>query len=436
MRRGFLGMWMALVLPTLLSAQGAQNSEQGEEAQSLTLRQAVEYALEHSKQLQSSRKNIDLYQKKVTEAISAGLPQIKGTVNYNTNFNYSLNLGGMDVKMEDQMAGNLSLSQLIFSGQWITGIQTAKIAAKMSELNVASSELDTKENVLSTYYVILVYERIREILKGNVANMESLKKHTENLFAAGVVEETDIDQIRINLAKLKNSLASVDRNVEVSYNLLRLQLGLETGTPITLTEKLDDFLHEDDYVALSMKQFEIEENVEYKLMNSQEELNKKMVNMQKWAYAPTIAGTYSYTYKIIKPAFDMSPANTAGIAVQIPIFSGLERASKVSQAKIELEQTLLNKSLVEDKLYMNEAQYKFELKNATENYLLQNANVAVARKVLQNTQYKYQEGAVSSFDLTQANTNYLQAESDYTESCLSLLQAKTKIERLYNILPY
>ena len=171
-------------------------------------------------------------------------------------------------------------------------------------------------------------------------------------------------------------------------------------------------------------------------MQTQEELSKKMVGLQRWSYAPTITGNYGYNYKILKPSFDMSPKHSASLTMNIPIFSGLQRKSQLEQAKIELEQTSLNKSLLEDQLNVNERQYKYELKNATENYLLQKENIGVAKRVLENAQRKYEFGAMSSLDLTQANNNYLEAENNYTNACLTLLQAEIQLERLYNELSY
>ncbi len=203
-----------------------------------------------------------------------------------------------------------------------------------------------------------------------------------------------------------------------------------------LTETLDHFLGQEDYVKLSVKQFEINNNAEFQLMQTQEELGKKMVGLQRWTYAPTITGTYGYNYKILKPSFDMSPKHSASLTMNIPIFSGLQRKSLLEQAKIELEQTSLNKSLLEDQLNVNERQYKYELRNATENYLLQKENIEVAKRVLANAQRKYEYGAMSSLDLTQANNNYLEAENNYTNACLTLLQAEIQLERLYNEISY
>ena len=98
--------------------------------------------------------------------------------------------------------------------------------------------------------------------------------------------------------------------------------------------------------------------------------------------------------------------------MNIPIFSGLQRDSKVKQAKITLEQSYMQKSLLQDQLNVQDEQLKFNLKNAMENYNLQKENIDVATRVLKNYQRKYELGAVSSLDLTQANNNYLQAETN------------------------
>lgn len=417
-----------LPLPFLAAAQ---------EVQELSLKKAVEYGVEHNKQLQVSRKDIDLYRQKVRESVSQGLPQINGSLDYSTNFGYSMSFGNQGkIKMKDQSNVGVKASQLIFSGQWILGIQTSKIAEKIAGQQVGITELDITENIYNTYYTILVSERLRDIVAKNLENMDTVYRHTQNMYNAGTVEITDVDQIRITVGQLKNSLSSLERNVEVSYNLLRLQLGLQADTPVRLTDRLDDFLNQNDFVKLAVKEFEIVNNPEYQLSETQEQLSKKMVGLQRWTYAPTISGTYSYNYKLLKPDFDMSPKHSAMLTMDIPLFSGFQRKAQLEQAKIELEQTSLNKSLLEDQLYVNEKQYKYELKNATDNYYLQKENIEVARRVLENMQNKYRYGAISSLDLTQANNNYLEAENNYTNACLTLLQAEIQLQRLYNELSY
>lgn len=424
MKRGVLVTFIAILIPWILQAQETTNSPQN-----LTLEQAVNFATEHNKELQTSQMNVALKNTMIQEALSEGLPQINGSLNYTTNFNFEVE--SFKAKIPDQSTLGVSISQLLFNGQWILGIQTSKIVKTIAEQEVVLTELDIKENVYNSYYTILISQRLMEIVKQNLENMDQILVHTDNMYKVGTAEITDVDQIRITVGLLKNSLLAMQRTVDVNYNLLRLQLGLQAGTQITLTDPLEKFLEEEEgFQKIAAQPFDINNNSQYQLMQTQEELQKKMVGLRKWAYAPSISASYSYNYQIKAGLF--SAPHTAGVTMSIPLFSGLQRKAQLDQEKITLEQTSLNKSFVEDQLYLQEEQYKFTLKNALEDYTLQKENIRVARKVLENYQNKYNAGAVSSLDLTQANNNYLQAENNYTSACLTLLQAQTQLEKLHN----
>ena len=402
------------------------------ETAALSLEEAVQFAMKHNKELQASELDIELRKKMITESISQGLPQVNASLDYSTNFGREMDFGGnASIKMEDRSSLGVSVSQLLFNGQWIVGLKTSKIAKAVSEQQVDINAQTIKENVYNTYYTILVTQRLVEILENNLANMSQIMEHTLNMYKAGTVEETDADQIRITVGQLKNNLLSMERTLDVNYNLMRIQLGLQAGTPLELTDSLDTFLGTDGLLALASKDFDINSNLDYQLTLTQEKLQEKMVALQKWAFAPSINASYSYQYLIKKGGFGSIP-HTASVTMSIPVFSGLQRKALLDQEKITLEQTLINKSLLEDNLKLQEEQYKFDLKNALENYNLQKDNVAVAQKVLESYRNKYKVGTISSLDLTQANNNYLEAENNYTSACLTLLEAQTQLLKLFN----
>lgn len=413
--------------------QEAAAEEATSQPQTLSLQDAVGFAVEHNKSLKASRLNIELQQKMITEAISAGIPQINANLNYQTNFGQSVSMGetGLSIKMEDNFTLGASASWTVLNGEWIVGIQTAKIAKTLASQQVDADALDIKSTIYNSYYTILVCERLVQILQENLDNMSQILEHTQNMYNAGSVEISDVDQIRITVGQLNNSLLSMERTLDVNYNLLRIQLGLKAGTPITLTDRLDDFLGEEGFTNLAIKDFDINNNLQYQLTLTQEELQKKAVSAKKWAYAPTLSAGYNYQYQIVSGGF-MTIPHTATVTLSVPIFSGLQRKSQLDQEKITLQQTQLNKSLLEDQLRLNEAQYKYDLQNATENFNLQKENVEVAKSVLGHYQAKFNVGNISSLDLTQANNNYLEAENNYTSACLDLLEAQTNLLKLYN----
>lgn len=401
-----------------------------------SLQQAVDYALSHNKTLLNAQSDILVADEKFKESRGSGLPQVNATLDYMTNFNYEMVFSVMGasstILMEDQSSLNVQVTQLIFSGQYWVGLQMSKIAKNIAEKNQNLTTLDVKESVINSYYLILVSEELMHIITENQANLNSVLKHTQDMYKAGVAEETDVDQLRINLSQLENSKKSMERNLQLNYNMLRFVLGIENDAQITLTDKLDDLLNQVDSESLLSNTFDMTNNPTYQIMESQEVLGKKTVDLKRWSYAPTLSGYYSYKEKLKTTSFDLSPKNAAGFTMSIPIFSGLTKNAQVSQAKIELDKIQRNKSMLEEQLAIQNNQLTFDLNNAYENYQTQKENVEVAKRVYDNINNKFQQGMVSSLDLTQANSNFLQAENNYVSAIMQLLQSKLKLDKLYN----
>ena len=178
--------------------------------------------------------------------------------------------------------------------------------------------------------------------------------------------------------------------------------------------------------------FRLEENVDYKTMELSRQVGEKTLSMRKWAYAPTLTAAYQYTHNFTGGFMSFDHVGT--LTLNIPIFQGFKRDSQIKQAKLDLAKTETNMSLLQDQLLQQDMQYRFELNSAYETYLLQKENVEVAKRVFDNYKHKYDQGAVSSMDLTQANTNYLTAESNLASASLQVLMAKTTLDKLYNAL--
>ncbi len=435
-------------------------------AQQFTIKEAQDYALKNNKTFQNAAADVELAEAQLREAKASGLPKIDGSVDYMTNFGYEFvfNLGGGNseppqidfskldagdyevlkilegmtsgsastIKMTDQASANVQVSQLIFSGQYWVGIEMAKLGKLIREKGLSLTALEIKEQVVNSYQLILVTRNLLNVIEKNENNLKEMYTHTNNLYEAGMVEKTDVDQIRISISQLENSRRAMSRNLELNFNMFRMLLGLEAGTEIQLSEDLNALIENLEGQLIPTEAFDLSENLNYQMLAVQERIGMKQIDMQKWAYAPTLVGFYSYKEKIMASAFDLSPNHAAGFTMSIPIFSGGSKNAKLTQARIELEKTARNISLLEDQLALQKNQLSFDLTNAYENYLTQKKNVEVAKEVYNSMLNKYQQGVISTLELTQANGNYLQAESNYVSSMMDLLKSKLALDKLYN----
>ena len=416
--------------PKEAPAAGQTEKTSGAEEMVVDLQTAISEALQYNKQLQNSVLDRETYYQKVREARSQGLPQVNASLTGTTYFGKEMDFGDMPIKMENSLTLAATASWT-FSMQQIASVKVAKIAQRLTERTVRATEQDVKANVADTYYAVLVYDRNMEIVKANLADMEDIANHTEKCYEAGTVEKTDVDQINVNLATLKNALLSLQRSLESTKRLLVLQMGVDIKTNIKAAQTLDQFLATTSE-QLDTANMDISQNVNYQQLLLNREITEQTVKMRKFAYIPTLTASYQYS-NAIKGGF-MNFDHIGNLTLTVPIFSGFARHSQVKQAQIEARKNETNIALMEDNLAQNAEQYAFDLQTAQDAYDLQKENLEVARRVLDNYKNKYNQGALSSLGLTQANQNYLQAESAYASAALDLLMAQTKLLKLYNLL--
>ena len=100
------------------------------------------------------------------------------------------------------------------------------------------AELDTRESVIMSYYLILLSVESMKILDGNIAALNETLRSTRSMLAAGMAESTDVDQMVSNVSMSENTKSSMQRTLELNYNMLRFQLGVSPETRIMLTDSL------------------------------------------------------------------------------------------------------------------------------------------------------------------------------------------------------
>jgi outer membrane protein TolC len=439
-----VGMMTVGVLSNLTHAQSA-------DVQGFSLRSAQEFAVEHSYDIVRSQMDILAAKKKVRETVSSGFPQINSTIDYMNNLKLATILipdifgGDPDEKIPVQFgtkhnaSASFTLSQLVFSGSYFVGLKTTKIFRQLADQNHTRTQLEILETVTDTYYLILVSEESERILSSNLANLEKTHYEIRERYKEGFVAETDADLVQISVTRLKNSLQAVARQKEVAYKLLKFQMGLDLSAQISLTDKLEEVLQQIDISKTANAEFDLEQNIDYKLLETQEKFSEMAWKNEKAKYFPTVSAFYSLQWNAFRDEFNFLSSKerwfetqVLGVSINIPLFtSGVQRA-KVAQASIALKQARTARIQASQGLTVEAASVKSALDSAYENYMNTKENMGLAQRVYDVTLIKYNEGVASSMDLTQAHDKYLMAQSEFIQGMSGLLAAKNKMDRLNN----
>jgi len=421
--------------------------------QTYSLAEAIEFAAKNNASVKNAILGIESSNQKVKETRAIGLPQISASGEFQNFLDIpvsvlpgnALNPAGdpneliaLQFGTEYNAKGSLNANQLIFNGSYIVGLQTSKKFKKVSEFQKTKTIQDVKENVIKAYYGALVAEKTVVTLTEISETSKSIYNQTKGLFEEGLIEEDNVTQLSLNVLTSQNSLNSAKRQLEDAKNLLKFQMGMEVNETISLSSDFDAVISSLD-AAQSEVTSDISQNIDFLLLNQQRELNVLNVKYEQSQYLPSLTAFFTHQQNALRNDFDLLqsgnpwfPTTIWGLNLSVPIFSSGSRMALVSQAKIELKQTENNLAQLEKGLSIQTQAAKTKYSNAFETYNTSKEAVAISKKIYDNYQIKFKEGLISSLDLSQIQTQYLSAQTQYIQSMYNLVTAKIELDKITN----
>ena len=401
----------------------------------LTLDEAQKVAKEHNRTLKNASLDVQKAEATRWQTIASMLPQVNGSLDYQNMCGYKMSLGGMDIAMPP--SGTLGITAALqFSGTQVVGAYLGTIAMKMADISLKQTEQQIGNQVKSIYYSILAMERTVNLLEQNLENLRTLHRTTQNSVDVGVAEQTDADQLSVQVATMGTTISSTKRSLEMLYNSMRLQLGVAPEQRISLSQSIEELINFENALSLLSEEFVIDNNYNYQLLKENTRLAKQQVHMKEWAYGPTITAAYQYSAKKYfsdERTMNMTPPNAISISLSVPIFSSGRNFTGVKEAKLAYKKQLNTLADTEDGLNIQHSQLKYNLSSAYESFDTQKKNVEVSQRVFTNISNKYEHGLASSLDVTNSGSNLISAQSSYVQALLELVNAQIELEELLNL---
>ncbi|OFX18955.1 MAG: hypothetical protein A2033_01360 [Bacteroidetes bacterium GWA2_31_9] len=419
----------------------------------LSLQDALKLTEENNQSIKNAKLDVIIAKKKIWETTSIGLPQVSGKIAYQNIFDppvmtmystppvftnpndplahyHKLDSAELTLGVKQNITFDLTVSQLIFSGEYIVGLQATKAFKQLMELSESKSINDAQESVKQAYYLVLVAEENFKILKSGLELIDKTYNELVQINKAGYIEETDVDQLKINKTNLENMIASVERQVNLAYDLLKFQIGLENSAELKLTDNLESIISQEDANQYINSEFKTENNTDYQLMMNQVTLSKLSLKREKSKFLPSIAAFYRYERLQHEAQFNFNMPHILGVSMEIPIFGSGMKLSKVGQAKLELEKSNNNLEKVEQGLTLQYLKTKNEYITSYNQYLAIKENVTLTQKIYERTLVKYKEGLSSSQELTLVQNQHLTMQTTYFNTILDVLNKKATLEKL------
>lgn len=451
-------VFLAMLALTSLSAQ---------EAQIFSIEDAIKYAQENSISVKQSKLDFDRSKQQVREYTSIGLPQASINAEYNYNINLPTQLlpdfltpavvgtleafqlvpAGTGANLpegqpqpvqfgtKNSLRAGFNVNQLIFDGSYFVGLKAAKGLVQMTSKQTDLSVQQVKNNVKKSYLTVLIAEENRKILLKNIENLEKLLKESKAFKESGLIEQLDVDRLDLSLSNLKSEYEMVGRQVELAYNVLKFQMNYPLYEAIGLSDSLNSMMEEPSEADLNAKP-NFDNRFEAQILKQSEYLNELNVKRYKMGYAPSVSAFFTNQYQIQRNnLFDKDeagffPITIVGASVNVPIFDGFNKDSKIKMAEIDRKKINLQLKQFELASTLELENARVAYKNAKERLTNQQKNLGLAERILNTTKIKYKEGIGSSMEITTAEQELYRTQANYMNAVYDVAVAIADLERI------
>ncbi len=422
----------------------------------LSLTDAVQYAWKNSQKAKTSQIDIEQAQKDVWIQVARGLPQVNGSFGFNNFLDIptsvvdgnAFNPPGipdnpnaepipMQFGQPYTMEAGINVGMQLFDGSYIIGVKGAKGFQKMSHDLGKMTQNEIETIIAEAYYTSQIAGENAGLLEQSISNMEKTLGETSALYKEGFAEEMDVEQLDLLINGLKNKLQMAKRQHEATLYLLKYQMGLPIDTKIVLTDNLETLWGLQSNDELLTMDLSMDDNLAFDLVKQDVVLHGYLVQLEKAKYFPRLNAFFDYKHQAFRDKFDFFdgdkswyPQTLWGIQLSVPIWDNLGGVASIKKAKLEQQKVKNKLADLEQALIMQAKIAKDDFTSALEGLENSKQNIDLASRIKEKMLIKYNEGLATSMELTTAENQLIQAQSDYIMALFNAMDAKMEMKKV------
>jgi outer membrane protein TolC len=426
-----------ILLPGSLYAQSVVRSQQT--LSNASLQECIDYALSNRPDVQQSQLDEEIAERDIKSALSGWLPQINGTGSFNHNLKQQsqiLTTNGVSSLLTFGAKNTSSLvlqaDQQFLNAGLIQASKSAKFFRQQYKQNTENTKINTIVDVSKAYYDILSSKEQLNIINENIARLEKQLKDARAQYEAGLVDKTDFQRAQISISNSRADRKRTEELLKYKFAYLRELIGYSGDKPFGLSFEAASL--ENDVPIDTNQALDYQNRVEFRLLETQRQLQAINTSYNKWSYLPTLSGFYNYGFNYqnqeISNLYDTNyPSSIIGLRMTIPIFLGGKRTQEIKKAQLQERRVDLDLVNVRNQIGTQYeaamATYKANLNDLRTN----KENVEISRSVYNTIKLQYDEGIKTYLDLMTSETDLRTAQINYLNSLYNLLSSKLDVKQ-------
>jgi len=432
-KKNHKGLSALSLICSFLFSLGLFAQNKSNDTMSMSLSQAIDYAMTNNPDLKNAYADIAIADQTVKEVKAIGIPQVRGQINFQDAiqkqvFVFPINGVATPIRVGNTYTTQaaINVSWLLLDGTYFLGLKAAKEFTGLSKKISSKTEADIKIDVAKTYFLALIANENISLLDASCQTLTKTYNQVKALNKEGFTETLDVDRIRLQLNNLEISKQKLKDQYSIVLGLLKSKIGLNQDVNIKLSDNISD-LNNRFNVADTSASVDLNKRADFQILKQQLVLNKMDVKRYQYGKLPNLAGAFTVQQSNFGEKIDYSNwYGNSFLALQanIPLFSGFANDAKIQKAKIQQLKTENTINKVENLIDLEVQQTKLKYLRAMEYVVQQTENLELAKRIVNITTIKYNEGVGSNLELTTSIQDLKTTQTNYLSAVYDLLVAK------------
>lgn len=348
MRLLFKHFAIVLLTAAVVSGKAVADTSAG----AFTLRQAIDFALENNPEISIMQARIDQANAQLGQALASFYPQVKASLSYQHSDNPAqafamiiaqrrLNFNSGDFNhpggVDDYRPQVTATYSLFRGGQDYYLSQAAELGVETSELEKTATRHHLINNVTAAFYGYLAAEDAHELSLRSIEAVQSELDQSRVRYDAGTLLKSDVLSLEVQLAEAKDAQIQAANAMEIAKAMVKTLLGLSVEQAFTISENLGQPLPAAPAEFDILLNQALSQHPELKAAEKRVLIAEQQLNAAQAAHLPRADAFVSYGSNSKDLAFSSNRDNvTAGVMVEVDVFSGFATQEKVKKAEHEL----------------------------------------------------------------------------------------------------
>ena len=296
------------------------------------------------------------------------------------------------------------------------------------------SRLGTVASVKQAFYGILFAKEAYKVYNSVYENAVENFRLTEMRYNAAKASELDLTRAKSNVAAAIPNLYNAENSVELALWQLKAVMGVDLDRNIDIAGTLEEYAGQMFSDIAEGERASLDGNSQLRQLAQQAEMLSRQIRMQQYAYLPTLALTFSYSYLTQSDIFNLSqwkwfPSSTVGLSLSIPIFSGGQRYHTIKQTRVQADELELQRENAERQLRIGIRQSLGTMDTAMRTYDASKEALTSAEKAYDIAVKSYQLGKSTLTDLNNTELVLTQSRLAVSQAIYNFVIAKAGLEQ-------